>query len=188
MVEISNENLASDHLDYKIDYNTGIKATQYFNAQFSIIDQTGTGIVNATIAIAQQELLTTENGIAQILLETGEYIYIVATPNFENYTDTINITQTDTLVNIALTPTGISTKTEMVRIYPNPFTHTIIIENAGENSTLTVSNIYGQTILQQQVSESNKVLIRTENIESGLYFITLTSSDGKHTTNKIIKQ
>ncbi len=67
-------------------------------------------------------------------------------------------------------------------ISPNPFTCSTTVQTSGNltNASLTISNAYGQTILQINNISGQSVTFSRDDLPSGLYFIELTNE------NKII--
>ena len=73
------------------------------------------------------------------------------------------------------------------KIYPNPTTGfiSVSIPNDGSNSKITIYNSLGQTIIEQNINQSNATL-SLENLNSGVYFYKIASANATQ-TGKIIK-
>ncbi|HWY39051.1 MAG TPA: T9SS type A sorting domain-containing protein [Bacteroidia bacterium] len=69
-------------------------------------------------------------------------------------------------------------------IYPNPATNSLFIQAAGKIKTITCTNYLGQAA--DVKFENNSVNISS--FSKGLYFLTVTSEDGKTNTQKFIKE
>lgn len=73
------------------------------------------------------------------------------------------------------------------KIYPNPTNGfiSVSIPNDGSNSKIAIYNSLGQTILEQNINQSNATL-SLENLNSGVYFYKIASANATQ-TGKIIK-
>lgn len=73
-----------------------------------------------------------------------------------------------------------------VRVYPNPVVDVLYVEtnNFGE-MTCTVTNLYGQIILQDKVE--NREAISLQGLKSGFYFVEIRSGNRKIYMQKIVK-
>ena len=77
--------------------------------------------------------------------------------------------------------------------YPNPFIGSTTIEvklGTPSNINFTVSNIYGETVAQQNYSNVNgqlKINFDASNLASGIYFYTV-QTDSNSITKKMIVQ
>jgi hypothetical protein len=71
---------------------------------------------------------------------------------------------------------------DIFSIFPNPFISSTTIQTTGnlKNATLTIGNLYGQTLKQINNISGQTVSFSRDNLPSGLYFIKLTEE------NKII--
>ncbi|MDD5570446.1 MAG: T9SS type A sorting domain-containing protein [Bacteroidales bacterium] len=82
---------------------------------------------------------------------------------------------------------NISSLTNKVTIFPNPFNASTTIQLQAEivNSTLTIYNIFGQKVKSINVS-GDEIKIDRENLLSGIYFIRLTQDDKVIMTDKLV--
>ena len=83
-----------------------------------------------------------------------------------------------------------ATKTPVIeniqfKVYPNPFSDEIHIDNADKLSRVVISNIAGQRVLDIVHPEQ---VVRTPNLVSGVYVITLFTEDGIVKTDRIVKR
>jgi hypothetical protein len=90
------------------------------------------------------------------------------------------------------TPTGvveeINSVEYQIKVYPNPFVGNLTIELDGlDNATIYIRDISGKLIRQQDIS-SDKQVISTVNLSSGLYFIELRNDEGLLDVKRIVKQ
>jgi hypothetical protein len=79
-----------------------------------------------------------------------------------------------------------------IYLYPNPSTGFIMLDslNLSENwVTVSVSNSTGVKVSALiDIRNKTKVSIDVRSLRTGIYFATLTSKDGRHTSLKFIKQ
>ncbi len=83
------------------------------------------------------------------------------------------------------TPTN---ELENARIYPNPFSNEINIENLVAAKKVKVVNLLGQTLIDQQVSNETSTKINTESLASGIYLIVIEGKNGLRAVNKLVKR
>ena len=90
------------------------------------------------------------------------------------YFDLINLEQV----------TGINAleQIQSLKLYPNPFNHqtTLRTDKNLHNATLTMNNVFGQTVKQIENINGQTIILERDNLSSGLYFIHLSEN------NKII--
>ena len=89
---------------------------------------------------------------------------------------------------IKASPEDISTVTaqQQVSIYPNPAHNEITVTGNGL-SIITISNTIGQ-IVQTRKAAATQERIDISSLPSGIYFVTVTGTDGRREVSKIIKQ
>ena len=75
--------------------------------------------------------------------------------------------------------------TQQIKIYPNPTSDDLTIEDL-QKSTLEITNIQGQTILQQTLQQG-KTDIDIRRLAKGVYILRLCSND-KTVVTKIVKE
>lgn len=71
------------------------------------------------------------------------------------------------------------------KVYPNPFSNYITIENNDKLTRVVVSNIAGQRVIDVEYPEQT---IRTEGLVSGLYFVSMFTEEGIVKTSKLVKK
>jgi hypothetical protein len=74
-----------------------------------------------------------------------------------------------------------------VEIYPNPVTDELIIKNAEQVQRVVISNTLGQIVKEETLYGAHETVISTENLQSGLFFVTLKNNEGLAITRKIVK-
>jgi hypothetical protein len=73
-----------------------------------------------------------------------------------------------------------------IKIYPNPSSDFIIIENAEARSTVRLYNTLGQMLLQTTLSQ-NQERINIQNLLSGIYIVEFISDDNHIQRTKLMK-
>lgn len=76
---------------------------------------------------------------------------------------------------------------DRVTIYPNPVTKYIHINGIQYGASIALYDVSGR-LLQQQQAIKDKVDIDMENLNSGIYIINITATDGSTTQYKVVKQ
>jgi hypothetical protein len=90
------------------------------------------------------------------------------------------------VVNISATPINPEVgNTIEFKVYPNPFDDRIIIGNNDKLTRIVVSNIAGQRVMDIEYPGHE---IRTANLVSGVYLISLFTEEGIAKTERIVKR
>jgi hypothetical protein len=71
------------------------------------------------------------------------------------------------------------------KVYPNPFSDALNIDNFDKLTRVTVTNIAGQRVIDIQYPER---VIRTSNLVSGVYVITLFTEEGIAKSERMVKR
>lgn len=71
------------------------------------------------------------------------------------------------------------------KVYPNPFNNELNIDNHDKLTRVTITNIAGQRVMDVQYPER---VIRTANLVSGVYVVTLFTEDGIVKSERIVKR
>jgi hypothetical protein len=74
-----------------------------------------------------------------------------------------------------------------LRLYPNPVSKQLTIENATVGTTIQVNNIVGQTIYRGTI-QSAKETINTSQWVPGTYLLHLVDNNGNRVTRKVVKE
>lgn len=74
-----------------------------------------------------------------------------------------------------------------INVYPNPATQLLTIENAPPGTQLTVYDMAGRLVLQQQL-KSREELIDVSFLTPGMYLVRMTNNEGKQLQTKFMKQ
>lgn len=79
-------------------------------------------------------------------------------------------------VKVYLNGLGTSTNNKLqVRVYPNPVKDELSISSANNISKISISNMFGATVLEQNVN-NQKAIIQTGNLPAGTYILTTYSN------------
>jgi hypothetical protein len=71
------------------------------------------------------------------------------------------------------------------KVYPNPFNDQITIDNFDKLTRVVVSNVAGQKVIDIEYPTRE---VRTANLVSGIYIISLYTEDGIAKTERMIKR
>jgi hypothetical protein len=75
-----------------------------------------------------------------------------------------------------------------ISAYPNPFTSSILVDNAASIRKYSISNIIGQQLVSGNVDGMSQIEIGTENLPQGIYLITFENVLGEKAVRKMIKK
>jgi hypothetical protein len=95
------------------------------------------------------------------------------------------------LLEYTNTPLGmhnLANENNQIIIYPNPFsTQTVLrTDDIFKNATVTIYNIYGQTVKQINNISGQEIILHRDNLSSGLYFVRLTEDNKVITADKLV--
>ncbi len=92
----------------------------------------------------------------------------------------------DYLINIVKEKLGVSDVSKnTLKIAPNPVKDILIIQSSTKVKSVRITNLAGQTVLNQQINKTNPHL-NVANLSKGVYIIAIETSEGI-STQKIIK-
>ncbi|MDD3876201.1 MAG: T9SS type A sorting domain-containing protein [Bacteroidales bacterium] len=74
-----------------------------------------------------------------------------------------------------------------IRIHPNPITNFISISGHQVHDKILIYNALGQPIYSAEAFSTDDLIIRTEHLSAGLYFISIINTSGLFVTQKIVK-
>ena len=78
-------------------------------------------------------------------------------------------------------------KTENVKIFPNPFNKTLILNNTSGIQNVTLMNLTGQVMRLVDVNYDENIIIDTEGLRPGIYLMRLKGINGSMRTFKVSK-
>ncbi|WP_175552458.1 T9SS type A sorting domain-containing protein [Tangfeifania diversioriginum] len=89
------------------------------------------------------------------------------------------------IVDLTATPADMITKNIEFNVYPNPFDGHIKIENSDKLTRVVITNIAGQRVMDVEYPSQE---IRTANLVSGVYVVSMFTEDGLAKTERIVKR
>jgi hypothetical protein len=104
-------------------------------------------------------------------------------PNRTTTVGTDNVILNDTWGSLSISQEALN----QVSIYPNPTNDVLNISNLDGVKTVIISNVLGQSILTNNVSDVN-MTINISNLKTGIYLVTLVAENGLVRTERIIKE
>ena len=107
-------------------------------------------------------------------------------------TTTVSGCEVQTYFDVSVTPLSVEEEglNQNMKLYPNPSTNNLIIENLGENKAdvvIEVRGIDGKLTLTQKVNNFEKVIVNTAELPAGVYFVAVKEKNKTHITKKWIK-
>jgi large repetitive protein len=121
------------------------------------------------------------------------YTYTPVAGNFYNVAGIVNGRYSDykleprmasDITDLTATPAPVIEVVDF-KVYPNPFNDRISIVNYDKLTRVVITNIAGQKVLDVKFPESE---IRTANLVSGVYVISLFTEDGMVKSDRIVKR
>ena len=76
---------------------------------------------------------------------------------------------------------------ENINTFPNPFSHTIWIDNAQEVVRVNIFNLLGQQVMSVILKGQERAFIQTDRLPYGVYLVSIENSNGERTVRKMIK-
>ncbi len=157
---------------------------------FTVKNQSNNPIQGANVNFNSTNQTTNVSGIATFTgVSRGlNKSYTISMSGYTTNAGSLNVNYCDANTNITLTPVGINEKTNnnSTIIYPNPVSNYINIKSENTIIKVTIFDIVGSEILNKNFN-NNHVLISTENIPSGVYFIQIKTNKGI-INKKIVKE
>jgi uncharacterized repeat protein (TIGR02059 family) len=140
-------------------------------------------------SISDVELLGSNNRYVQIFLtspvQTGDIVTVAYSPG--SLKSAIDVPVPAFEGSVTNRSTFFSTVKEIagneVEIYPNPFSNRLIISNAPQYKSITISNTLGEAVVEMKINGADETIINTSGLKTGVYFVKLKSD----TDSKIFK-
>ena len=76
---------------------------------------------------------------------------------------------------------------EVVKLYPNPVKKDLFIKTSSEKSTINIYSLQGSLLKTVPAYQSNNQ-IDVSTLQSGVYLVKISSSDGKVYAGKFVKE
>ena len=114
---------------------------------------------------------------------------------FDPITRTLNLAANQggkfcvTYETIHTSPTAVQTATNTkIKVYPNPTNGPISIEGLENATNVSVVDLTGKVLLEQQVSGKTTSNLDIQALNQGVYFVVINQSSGVKVIRKVIKQ
>ncbi len=144
---------------------------------------------NAIININGNNLQTNSVGAASIILFAGNYPFTVNYAGYDEYSNTLTVTNANETLNIILNETVLvnNISENKISIYPNPTTgqFTIDLRGSARPRSVEITDITGKLIKQLSI-DNHQLSIDFENQPSGIYFMEI-QTENNIIIKKIIK-
>ncbi|HRX67956.1 MAG TPA: YDG domain-containing protein, partial [Tenuifilaceae bacterium] len=75
-----------------------------------------------------------------------------------------------------------------LEVFPNPFENTISFRNAVGLTRVVITNLIGQKVVDTKLNEESFATIETSSLRSGIYLVSLYSSNGDVVVKKMVKK
>jgi uncharacterized protein (TIGR02145 family) len=135
----------------------------------------------------ESKYVTDENGILKIHTVWDMNAFSVSADGYHNYTG--GITWSNPFIDVIMIPVGTDLYLQtLVKIFPNPFSSSIQIENTTGFSSITIANLLGQKVIEKQVDNAEQITIPTDQLVRGIYLLTLEDANGEKVVRKIVKE
>ena len=125
-------------------------------------------------------------------IEAGNYLIQPIVSGIPHSTLNLTVSTDNSVVNIDLSTLTTSVKEQfnnkvLFSIYPNPFTDKININNGTQSklNAISILNLQGQIVYKSENLDLND--IELSELKTGLYFITITDTNGLTETIKVLK-
>ena len=179
----------NDKLQVEVSSDCGITWTSVYNKAGNTLKtkapQTASFVPSGTTQWRNESVsLNTYVG------QSGVLIRFKATSDYGNnlYLDNVNITGLNTTTGIYE-----NDLVNNIKVYPIPIINNANLEfilNKAANVTITMHNIIGETVFSNALGEMNTgihiIKLDTQNLNAGIYFITLNADNNKITRKVII--
>jgi hypothetical protein len=124
---------------------------------------------------------------------SGEYPIIALLPDFQDPFETpgdVDMYIDNILINSDPNPISSiwnNNADDPISMYPNPFTNSINIELNNDMKNVVISNTMGQKLFELENIDKGIINIDASDLRSGVYIITLTDTNNKKTSGKLMK-
>jgi len=129
-----------------------------------------------------------------VVVDKLMYTYV---PTEDNYYDVTGVTngmndafmmeprmEEDIVDLTETTPAALNPNNVAFKVYPNPFRNYIYIDNYDKLTRVVISNIAGQRVLDVEYPSRE---VRTDNLVSGVYVVSMFTENGRAKTQRIVK-
>ena len=114
----------------------------------------------------------------------GDYYNVTGIVNARLDAFKVEPRKTEDIENVSTTP-AVTIESVQFKVYPNPFNDRIYIDNNDKLTRVVVSNIAGQRVIDVEYPSRE---IRTANLVSGVYVVSMFTENGIAKTERIVKR
>lgn len=154
-----------------------------YTVTFIVEDEGDAEIAGAEIAVAGETITTDSNGEATIELEDGVYDYTVTATGYFDETGSITVDGADITETVVMKidDTFIETPEDIkLAVFPNPARDKLTIESSHSIKQVRLLDINGQ-IIKNMSTEATSIELKVNNLQPGLYFIQIQTTDKVYT-------
>lgn len=158
-----------------------------YNVTLSVSEEHGNPLEGATITIDESlELTTDAEGKAVVVLQSGDYTYIVEKGGYSTVNGNFTVENGDAEFTIQLLDIN-ETSISEVLVYPNPAeNHLIITRSSTSNMQVEIYNVNGVVLQTTEMTDNTKE-VDISALTTGIYFIRLTDNENS-VTKRFIKK
>ena len=75
------------------------------------------------------------------------------------------------------------------KVYPNPFNNQInvVLNHPNDKTDVSLFDISGKVLMSQSFLNNEEIILNTENLNQGVYFLNIQNESGKNETIKLVK-
>ena len=149
---------------------------------FSVMDSEGRQVEDALIVFAGDTL----SGYVAENVFDGTYSYVVSKEGYADKSGTVTMAESDVSVVVTLSGVGNEAMAEAgIRLYPNPFSEEIRIDNPALVERLWILDIQGRKMLEIASPEAS---VPVASLRSGVYMVVIETADGESLSCKMVKR
>jgi hypothetical protein len=108
-------------------------------------------------------------------------------PDLETTTVTMPAEDITLTANFDLVISAGNIEFKEMKVFPNPFSETLTLENVSQIRRVAVVNMQGNVLIDRRLDGSETHTINTSALRSGLYFVVMYDHDGRKEIRRMIK-
>ncbi len=175
--------------DADVTQDVSLVQTAY-TVSFTVVNQNDEPIEGAEIEIDDTYNLTTDAaGTAAIELVDNAYSFTISKDGYDDFSDSFTVNGEDVSIPVTIQPVSVETGLlSNVMIYPNPFSNSIVIDNASGVKQVVINSLIGEKIMEIELDGAKSSTLMTDKLVKGAYLITIKSESGAVVVKKMVKQ
>jgi hypothetical protein len=163
-----------------------ITTTLIVNTVDVVINQSS-NVLTANSATATYQWIDCTNGNALINGENGQSFTALTNGSYAVIITENGCTDTSTCLAVTVTSAIEYSSGPIVKLYPNPAKETIHITSNEAIENITIFDIAGRMVFQELNLTTNERIIRIDNFEAGIYFVTVQQGNRSEIIKMIIQ-